>query len=320
MDPLDDLLRGVRADGALFDRSVLTPPKTLRLGGGASLTLCVPLRGEVSVRRGGERRTLRPGDVAVVRGPEPFAASAAAGSAGDTTLLAGVYRVRSAVPSRLLRMLPGFLLLREEYDWTVTRDHLEAAVAVAGPAHQVVLDRLLDWLLVCTLRQWFDRPDADPPAWYRALGDPVVGPALRAMHERPGQAWTLAALAAEAGVSRTTLAKRFPEAVGESPMSYLTGWRMALAADLLAESRATVASVARRVGYADAFGFSAAFKRTRGVSPTAFRADANAAADTEADAEAVEAVRPGPTAAIVRRPPSDPKRDSLSSRGSTAGR
>ncbi|WP_196451271.1 helix-turn-helix transcriptional regulator [Planomonospora sp. ID82291] len=71
-------------------------------------------------------------------------------------------------------------------------------------------------------------------------------------------------------------ALRFTEPVGESPLAYLTGWRMALAADLLAEPAATVTSVARRVGYADAFGFSAAFKRVRGMSPTAYRKEVSA--------------------------------------------
>ncbi|MFF9705677.1 helix-turn-helix transcriptional regulator, partial [Streptomyces griseofuscus] len=75
-----------------------------------------------------------------------------------------------------------------------------------------------------------------------------------------------------AGVSRATLAKRFTDLVGEPPLTYLTRWRMTLAADLLTEREAaTVAEVARAVGYSDAFAFSAAFKRTRGISPSAYR-------------------------------------------------
>ncbi|MER5770723.1 AraC family transcriptional regulator [Streptomyces sp. NPDC001985] len=274
MHPFDDLLRGVRAHGALLSCSVFTSPEALRLGEGASLTLCVPLRGDVWIEQGSDRRLVRTGAVAVLRGPERITASDAAELPSETALMVGVYRLHGEVAHRLLRVLPRYLLVCEEYDWTSTRDYLEAQLHTSGPMPQVVLDRLLDWLLVCTLREWFDRPDTEPPAWFRALGDEVVGPALRAMHESPATGWTLAALAAEAGVSRTTFAKRFPEVVGESPMSYLTGWRMALAADLLAETPATVASIARRVGYADAFGFSAAFKRAKGVSPSAFRASA----------------------------------------------
>lgn len=99
----------------------------------------------------------------------------------------------------------------------------------------------------------------------------MVGAALRALHEAPERSWTLAALARRSGTSRTGLATRFAEVMGEPPLSYLTGWRMAMAADLLAETALTVAAVARRVGYADAFGFSTAFKRVHGTSPSAYR-------------------------------------------------
>jgi len=91
------------------------------------------------------------------------------------------------------------------------------------------------------------------------------------MHAAPDRPWTLAVLAREAGVSRTTLATRFVRLVGEPPLTYLTDWRMTLATDLLTESTATVSTVAHRVGYADAFGFSTAFKRFHGMSPSECR-------------------------------------------------
>jgi AraC-like DNA-binding protein len=135
----------------------------------------------------------------------------------------------------------------------------------------VVLDRLLDLLLIAVLRSWFARPGARDPGWYQAHSDPVVGPALRLLHDDPAQPWTVASLAARTGVSRATLARRFTDLVGEPPMAYLTGWRLALAADLLREPAATVGSVARRVGYGSAFALSAAFKRERGVAPARYR-------------------------------------------------
>jgi AraC-like DNA-binding protein len=82
----------------------------------------------------------------------------------------------------------------------------------------------------------------------------------------PARPWTVAKLAAETGVSRATLAHRFSELVGEPPMAYLTGWRLALAADLLREPAATVGSVARQVGYGSSFALSTAFKRVRGIA------------------------------------------------------
>ncbi|WP_068902189.1 AraC family transcriptional regulator [Planomonospora sphaerica] len=351
MDPFDDLLRGVRADGAVFGRSVLSPPWALRFTDGASMTLCVPLRGEgwiIPPGGGGDGarpHAVRLGEVAIVRGPEPFVFADDPGAAarphppldvrcgreqgghgglggraeqggrgessgrgelderggsggrepdgrgepgghggpggrgeldGRTVLMAGAYHVRGEVPRRLLRVLPPVVVVADHHDCGPLRDYFETQLAAERPGRQIVLDRLLDWLLVCTLREWFDRPESVPPAWYRALGDDVAGPALRAMHEAPDRPWTLTSLAAEARVSRTTLAKRFTELVGEPPLAYLTEWRMALAADLLTEPATTVDSVARRVGYADAFGFSTAFKRVRGMSPTAYRKEVTA--------------------------------------------
>ena len=139
------------------------------------------------------------------------------------------------------------------------------------PGQEVVLDRLLDLLLIAVLRAWFARPDADAPAWYRAHSDPVVGRALRMLHDNPAHPWTVATLAAATGVSRAALARRFTELVGEPPMTFLTGWRLALAADLLREPDATVGSVARQVGYGSPFALSTAFKRVYGVSPQEHR-------------------------------------------------
>jgi AraC-like DNA-binding protein len=100
----------------------------------------------------------------------------------------------------------------------------------------------------------------------------VVGPVLRLLHSKPAHPWTVEALAVTTGTSRASLARRFTELVGEPPMTFLTGWRLALAADLLREPGATVGSVARQVGYGSSFALSTAFKRVRGISPREHRA------------------------------------------------
>jgi AraC-like DNA-binding protein len=186
---------------------------------------------------------------------------------GGTVLLAGAAHVRADVPARLFRELPRALAVASDHDCSQLRDYLEDRIAAGAHGQRVVLDRLIDWLLVCALRDWFEQ---NTPPWYRAVGDPTVGPVLQALHNSPAAPWTLASLAGLANVSRTTLARRFTELVGEPPLTYLTDLRMSLAADLLTEPDATVAAVARRVGYADAFSFSTAFKRERGTSPSAY--------------------------------------------------
>ena len=140
------------------------------------------------------------------------------------------------------------------------------------PGQEAVLDRLLDLLLVTCLRTIFEGDDA--PAWYAAYDDPVVGTAVGLIHHHPEHPWTVASLAAACGASRAAFARRFTELVGEPPLSFLTGWRLALAADLLVGSDATLSSVAAQVGYGNAFALSAAFKRRHGQSPTEYRRSA----------------------------------------------
>ncbi|MCP2169143.1 AraC-type DNA-binding protein [Goodfellowiella coeruleoviolacea] len=253
----------------------------------------MPLRGAawLSTEEDGGSRLVRVGETAIVRGPGPFTLADRPRSAEPpgarlverTVLLVGAYHVWGEVSRRLLGVLPPVAVLPDGDECGggcgSLRDFLDWQAAAPQPGRQVVLDRLLDWLLVCALRGWFDQPEAVSPGWFRALSDEVVGPVLRAMHAAPERAWTRAALAAEAGVARTTLANRFTRLVGVPPLTYLTDWRMTLFADLLTESTATVAAVARQVGYADAFGFSAAFKRFHAVSPSEYRRTNRAASD-----------------------------------------
>ncbi|MGC4942662.1 cupin domain-containing protein [Kribbella sp. DT2] len=304
MDAFADLFRGVRAQGSLFGSTALTAPWSLVFVDGAPLTLCTVLEGTGGwiVQDGRPPEHLAVGETVIVRGPAPFGfvdelGTAAEpiecgeecarpelggtlhrlgwhddGPAGATTLIVGAYPVRGEIGRRLLDAVPDVLRVELGGTADAVRDLLAAEVAIDAPGQQVVLDRLLDWMLVCALREWFDRPGGRPPAWYAAHRDPVVGHALRLLHAEPAAPWTVSSIADRTGVSRATLAKRFADLVGEPPLTYLTSWRMTLAADLLAEREAaTVAEIARAVGYSDAFGFSAAFKRTRGVSPTEFR-------------------------------------------------
>ncbi|WP_199433228.1 AraC family transcriptional regulator [Qaidamihabitans albus] len=314
MDAFAGLLDGPRARGAFLLRSVLVPPWSIRVRDRAPLTLLSMVRGEASVTTEGDDPVrIRPGDVAVVRGPEPYTVSDQPGSRptvvihpgarstsisgtdlceslnlgvrtwGDdpdspTVLLVGTYQLHSEVSRRLLQALPTLLVVREDSWDCPLLPLLGAEITKDLPGQDAVLDRLLDLLLVAVLRTWFDRPGAGAPAWYRAYGDPVVGRALRLVHAEPSAPWTVATLADRTGVSRATLARRFTDLVGEAPMAYLTGWRMTLAADLLREPETTVGAVARKVGYGSAFAFSSAFKRVRGVSPQVYRTGALATA------------------------------------------
>ncbi|WP_067528741.1 AraC family transcriptional regulator [Nocardia uniformis] len=306
MDALASLLEGPRARGAFVMRSSFDPPWSLRIRDEAPLTVVAVVRGGgwiVPDPKGGKpvaARQLRTGDVAIFRGPDHYTVADDPDTApqviihpgqitttpdgevlcetlslgirswgtsadAETVLVTGTYEQESATGRRLLRALPPIIVLgRGEFDSRVL-DLLVDEAAKDLPAQGAMLDRLLDLLTIAALRAWFSRADA--PAWYHAYADPLVGKALRLMQHNPAHTWTVASLATEVGVSRAALARRFTELVGEPPMSFLTDWRLALAADLLHESDATLESIARRVGYGSAFALSTAFKRHYGVSP-----------------------------------------------------
>ena len=306
MDALGGLLDGPRARGAFLLRAVFAPPWSMRIEDQAPLTLMAVLAGEAWVQpAGGDWVRLGPGDTAVAVGPDPYVVADDPGTppevrilpgqvcvtpdgeehpdwlgtrtwgndaGGSTTLLVGTYEGDGEVGGRLLRALPRLLVLPAGQLDSPLVPLLGTEIGKDEPGQEAVLDRLLDLLLIAVLRAWFARPDATAPGWYAASADPVVGPALRLLHHEPARPWTVAALAAETGVSRAALARRFTELVGEPPMAFLAGWRLALAADLLRDRQTTLAAVARQVGYGSPYALSTAFKRVRGVSPREHRA------------------------------------------------
>jgi hypothetical protein len=144
-------------------------------------------------------------------------------AAGSTVVLCGTYLAHGEVSGRLLRALLHVLVVRADALRSPLVPLLVDEVTRDEPGQEAVLDRLLDLLLIAARRAWFHRPGADAPGWYRASADPVVGPALRMLQHNPAHPWTVAALAAEVGVSRAALDRRFTELVGEPPMGFLTG-------------------------------------------------------------------------------------------------
>lgn len=202
----------------------------------------------------------------------PVTAETAETAADDSAVVAsGTCQVVGDVPGRLLAAAPRVVRVPCDEARSPIMDLLAGEVARDEPGQQVVLDRLLDLALIATLRAWFERPDADPPGWYLAHGDPLVGGAPRMIHEDPSRPWTVAGLASAAGASRAAFAGRFAALVGQPPMTYVAGLRLDRAADLLRDTDSTVESVAHAVGYANAFALTVAFKRVRGHTPRQHR-------------------------------------------------
>jgi len=134
--------------------------------------------------------------------------------------------------------------------------------------------RLSELIFVEVVRLYFESLPANQTGWLAGLRDPSIGKAVTLLHERPVHHWTLNELACRVGMSRAALAARFTHLIGHAPMQYLALWRMQIAARLLADSGMKVSAVGREIGYESEAAFSRAFKRTVGVSPARWRADA----------------------------------------------
>ena len=313
MDPLTDLVRAPRALDAFLLRVVMTAPWSVLVQDEAPLTVLALTSGSATLRpAGGPDLALGPGDVVLVRGPEPYVVSDRTGTEpqavihpggrcetpdgtslelplrqgvrswgnagdGEDTMLVGTYERPGEVGSRLLAALPATVVLRAGADRsplvTTLVEVLAAEVVGEGAGQAGLLDRLLDALVVAACREW-SASAPDVPGWLRGGDDPLVRRALALLHEEPARPWTVASVAGAVGLSRAALARRFVDVVGEPPVTYLTRWRLALAADRLRDSDATVAAVSRAVGYTSPFTFSTAFKRRYGRSPLAWRRDA----------------------------------------------
>lgn len=305
MDGLEHLLSGPRARQAFLLRMVMEPPWGVRIEDDPALTLFAVAQGSTWITGElGEPVELRKGDVAVIRGGPVYTVADHPSTTprvrvlegnvcvdpdgelldqrmalgvrtwgnshdGSTVLIVGTWEAETEAGRPLLAALPG-LLVRRRDEWdTPLVDLLASEMLREDLGQEVVLDRLLDLVLVSVVRSWL----AEEEQVTRGLShtDPVVGEALRLMHHRPEHAWTIASLAREVGVSRAALARRFGDLVGEPPMTYLTHWRLSLAADLLVATDEAIEQVAHRVGYGSGFALSAAFKRVRGVSPQQYR-------------------------------------------------
>ncbi|MHA7834022.1 MAG: cupin domain-containing protein [Algiphilus sp.] len=196
------------------------------------------------------------------------------GEGAFMTMLCGHFDFDSGRHNPVLEALPDIILIRAEEAGDRLR-HLAHLMLIEvethDPGHAPVLDRLADTLFVMVVRHHIFFSDAEHRGLIAALADPRLRKALDAMHQRPGENWTLERLASEAAMSRSVFAQRFNEVVGATPIDYLTRWRMVQAERMLRDPRASVASVMEDVGYQTEAAFRKAFKRVHGYGPGRLR-------------------------------------------------
>lgn len=197
---------------------------------------------------------------------------------GDAMMLGGHFDYSGAHTDLLFGALPAIVRLRDETDkaglrWALERMRQE--LFGGQPGADLVVQHLAHLLLVQALRLYLDQGAGRGVGWLFALGDRRIAAAIGGMHADPGARWTLPALAATAGMSRSKFAARFKKLSGSSPIDYLTRWRMLLAGERLIRRGEPVSAIALSLGYDSEAAFSTAFKRVMGCAPRKYAGKAD---------------------------------------------
>jgi AraC-like DNA-binding protein len=309
MDPLSDVLRAVRVDGAFFYSVEAASPWRVNASAATQLSPRILPHAEHLISyhivtagqclggvQGEELVELAPGDVIVFPQGDPHVMASSADapvvwrdatapprypetvqlgsdSERNTKFVCGFLGCDRRPFNPLLATLPKRLHLKGlSQGWlgVFTREVVEESRQNRAGA-ECVLTRLAELMFIQVVRQYLETLPPDQTGWLAGLRDPMVGQALTQLPARPAHPWTLAELATQVAGSRSKLAERFNELVGQPPMQYLTQWRMQLAANHLNRAGVKVAAVAAEVGYGSEAAFSRAFKKATGVSPGSWR-------------------------------------------------
>lgn len=292
MDPLSDVLLHLRPRGYVTGAISAGRPWSLQIPAFKGIKCYMVMAGECWLAVEGQNPVqMREGTCVVLPHGKPFiiASDLALTPVDARVIVSSVKRHNGVLPVTpgeeflllgshfdlegdarfLLDVLPVVVLLADKEKcgsmrWAVER--ILSEMRDPRPGGTVIAQQVAYTVLVDALRLFLEEQEARP-GWFHALADPQIGKALFCMHEDPARAWTLEALARASGLSRTSLAQRFRTVVGETPIAYLTRWRMTLAANKLRAKQEGLCSIASDVGYQSKSAFCAAFKRYCGLSP-----------------------------------------------------
>ncbi len=279
MDAITDFLSAVRVQGACYGRTQITTPWAPRSETGlyARFGLISYGQARLDVSDLAEPLQLLHGDFFLIAPGREYLLSTS-GDAAPASIIAGCFSFDETYAAPLKDFLPPLILIRRDQPHILplqkTLELLASEVDTSTPGSEVAVRRLADLLLIQAMRAHLaatERAASEQTGWLRALSDSHIGAALNSMHSRIDHPWTVASLASEAGMSRSAFAQRFKELMSESPLEYLTRWRMYRGSDLLRESDRKLADVAQAVGYDSDGAFHKAFKRVLGVAPGEYR-------------------------------------------------
>jgi AraC-like DNA-binding protein len=199
------------------------------------------------------------------------------GGGGEAAhLICGAFDFGSPQSKLFLSVLPEWIRVQKSErtgnEWLdATMRFLTRETRRPDMGAATIVSSLIDVMFVEAIRTWLREQPAGTAGWLGALRDPAVGAALGLIHREPEKRWTVPALSAAVGLSRSPFAAKFTALVGQSPMAYLKRWRLQIGANLLRDEGLALSDVAERLGYESAAAFSRAFTREFGLSPGRYR-------------------------------------------------
>jgi len=198
------------------------------------------------------------------------------GGGAPTALIWGLLQFNQGSVRPITALLPRLILVRAEQTQAIgleaTLQMLASEMALQAPGADVAASRLGEVLFIQMLRAYVSLGlDQRKSQWLSAIFDPQIGGAMKAIHSDIRTAWTVESLAESAGMSRSSFAARFKQLLGETPMQYLSGWRMQKSLELILRSDAKLSDIGLQVGYETEAAFNRAFKKVIGVTPGQYR-------------------------------------------------
>jgi len=218
------------------------------------------------------------------------------GGGVPTTIISGWFRFSATSVKPLTRLLPPLILVKADQAQSLalhtTLNMLASEMAELAPGSELLVNRLADLLFIHSIRAHIgSQSETCKSGLLRAIFDSQIGAALKSMHEKVEHPWTVGSLAAACGMSRSAFALRFKELVEQTPLEYLTSWRMQKATALLQKGDKKLFEVAKSVGYDSDAAFSKAFKRIVGITPRHYRRSTGSISELKAE-EALTPMRP----------------------------
>lgn len=279
MDLIDYFLSTIHLEGVSYGRIQITESWIPKSEEGLHATFGLVSYGQASLSVSDafdslpSEHALGHGDFFLLAPGREYALSTREGA--PASVIAGRFNFDESLRRPLADFFPPLILVRggepQMLPLQKTLELLAAEVDASTPGSELAVRRLADLLLIQAFRSHIASNADESTAWILAFSDSQIGAALNSMHERIDHPWTVATLASEAGMSRSAFAQKFKQLMSESPLEYLTRWRMYRGTSLLRESDRKLSDVAQAVGYDSDGAFHKAFKRVLGVAPGEYR-------------------------------------------------